>query len=132
MLATSLSTGNSCTCQKPSDKSQSARQTAEHEPAHGDVDHRLARAAEQLVVLAQPARLGLPRERALDDPAARKHPKAGWQPAILGPVDLLWRDVVGRPDLLVARWMRDDLGAPAQRRLDPLLALAAPVIAGVE
>lgn len=62
---------------KPSDKSSPPGQAPEHEPNHAHVDDHLAGGAKQLIVLAQPTALALPGEGALNDPAARQHPKAG-------------------------------------------------------
>ena len=55
--------------QKPSDKPSPPGEPAQHQPDHADVEHGLAARAQQLVVLAEPARLGLPSETAFDDPA---------------------------------------------------------------
>ena len=98
-----------------------ASEAAYHEADHGEVDERFTGRAEPLILLAEPALLALPSERSFDHPAPRKHPET-WRWQILGPVDLVGWDVLGNPDLLVARWMLHDLRGPAQGLLDPLLA----------
>jgi len=55
---------------------RSGRQPAQHQAGHGDVDQRLARGRQLLIILAQPPALRQPRERALNHPAAGQHDKA--------------------------------------------------------
>src|SRR5260370_8854749 len=55
--------------EKPADKSAPPSQSAKDEANHAHVDHRLTGAAQQLIVLAEPALLALPSERSFDDPA---------------------------------------------------------------
>src|SRR5260370_41079580 len=75
--------------------------------------------------------MGLPCECPFPSPPSRYDAKTG-RGQILGPVDLVRRNVLGHPDLLVARPMLDELGTPAQRRLDPVLAFAAPIVPGIQ
>src|SRR5258708_25700714 len=55
--------------QNASDKPSRPGEPAQHQPDHADVEHGLAARAQQLVVLAEPARLGLPSKRPFDAPA---------------------------------------------------------------
>jgi hypothetical protein len=57
--------------QKLSEKSSLPGQLTQHEADHAHIDHDLAGAAQQLIVLAEPTRLSLPREGPLDDPASK-------------------------------------------------------------
>jgi hypothetical protein len=117
--------------ERPSEKASPPGQAPQHQADHTDRDECLAGAAQPLVVLAEPAGVGLPRERPLHHPAPRQHPKAG-RGQVLRPVDLVVGQVLEDPDLLVAGAMLDDLRAPAERRFDPVLAFAAPIVAGVQ
>src|SRR5690348_15971645 len=90
-----------CSTQKPSDKSSPPGQAAQQQADHADIDHGLAAGAEQLVLLTEPAGVGRPGEGALDDPPSRQHAEAGWR-EVFGPVDLVVRQILEDPDLLVA------------------------------
>src|SRR5215218_2779463 len=58
-------------CQAGANASRCPRQPAQHDAAHGAVDHSLSRLWQTFVVLAQTSRQSKPSEGALYDPTAR-------------------------------------------------------------
>src|SRR5262249_50572379 len=104
-----------------------AGQPPEHQPAHGDVQQRLAHLAQPLVVLAKAPALAAPRKRALHHPPPRKDAaEAG--PLGRQPAPLEWSRVASHPewDPFAARlgWVLHHLDGPAQLTLDPRLPAA--------
>src|SRR5260370_41157171 len=87
--------------ERPSEKSSPPGQAPQHQADHTDVDERLAGAAQQLVVLTEPAGMGLPRECPFHSPPSGQDAETGRGP-IPGPADLVRRNVLGHPDIVVA------------------------------
>jgi hypothetical protein len=119
------------------EKVSTAGQPPRHEANHGSIYERFSARTQPLVIFTHPPVVVDPRKRPLHHPPARQHPEA-WRRQQFLPI---YRYALFSPFLRPRHqhlfgggltWVLDELGAPAQGFLYPVLALVLSSVAAVQ
>jgi len=108
-----------------------AREAAEHEADHRAGDPGLTGGAEPLIIPTRAALGQKPGERSFNHPSSWDDVEPRLR-QVLRPINLVLRKVVGDPVALPAMDRFGRLHPPAGNLLDPVLAFAMAVVAGIE